>query len=68
MCDVDEDGVVKLWNRGEGFGEVRWRGIISVDLENALLGHPAVKYSVRVGISSPEVAGGRWAAVVLRRE
>ena len=63
---VDEDGVVKIVDRAKDMVKSGGEWISSVDLENALMGHPAVKEACVVGIPHPKWQERPLAAVVLK--
>src|SRR6266481_1848522 len=54
VATVDEDGVVKIVDRAKDLVKSGGEWISSVDLENALMGHPAVKEACVVGIPHPK--------------
>jgi fatty-acyl-CoA synthase len=63
---IDEDGIVKLVDRAKDLVKSGGEWISSVDLENALMGHPAVKEACVVGIPHPKWQERPLAAVVLK--
>jgi fatty-acyl-CoA synthase len=63
---MDADGIVKLVDRAKDLVKSGGEWISSVDLENALMGHPAVKEACVVGIPHPKWQERPLAAVVLR--
>ncbi len=63
---IDEDGIVKLVDRAKDLVKSGGEWISSVDLENALMGHPAVKEACVVGIAHPKWQERPLAAVVLK--
>jgi fatty-acyl-CoA synthase len=63
---IDEEGFVKLVDRTKDLVKSGGEWISSVDLENALMGHPAVKEACVVGIPHPKWQERPLAAVVLR--
>ena len=63
---MDEHGYVKIVDRAKDLVKSGGEWISSVDLENALMGHPAVKEACVVGIRHPKWDERPLAAVVLR--
>jgi len=66
VATIDEEGYVKLVDRAKDLVKSGGEWISSVDLENALMGHPAVKEACVVGIPHPKWQERPLAAVVLR--
>ena len=66
VATVDEDGVVKIVDRAKDLVKSGGEWISSVDLENTLMGHPAVKEACVVGIPHPKWQERPLAAVVLK--
>ena len=66
VATIDEEGYVKLVDRTKDMVKSGGEWISSVDLENALMGHPAVKEACVVGIPHPKWQERPLAAVVLR--
>lgn len=66
VATIDEEGFVKLVDRTKDLVKSGGEWISSVDLENALMGHPAVKEACVIGISHPKWQERPLAAVVLR--
>jgi len=66
VATIDEEGFVKLVDRTKDMVKSGGEWISSVDLENALMGHPAVKEACVVGIPHPKWQERPLAAVVLR--
>jgi fatty-acyl-CoA synthase len=66
VATVDEDGIVKIVDRAKDLVKSGGEWISSVDLENALMGHPAVKEACVVGIPHPKWQERPLAAVVLK--
>ena len=66
VATIDEDGIVKIVDRTKDLVKSGGEWISSVDLENALMGHPAVKEACVVGIPHPRWQERPLAAVVLR--
>jgi fatty-acyl-CoA synthase len=63
---MDEDGYVKIVDRAKDLVKSGGEWISSVDLENALMGHPAVKEACVVGIPHPKWQERPLAAIVLK--
>ena len=63
---IDEDGFVKLVDRAKDLVTSGGEWISSVDLENALMGHPAVKEACVVGVPHPKWQERPLAAIVLK--
>jgi fatty-acyl-CoA synthase len=66
VATIDEDGIVKLVDRAKDLVKSGGEWISSVDLENALMGHPAVKEACVVGVAHPKWQERPLAAVVLK--
>jgi len=66
VATIDAEGFVKLVDRTKDLVKSGGEWISSVDLENALMGHPAVKEACVVGIPHPKWQERPLAAVVLR--
>lgn len=66
VASMDEDGYVKIVDRAKDLVKSGGEWISSVDLENTLMGHPAVKEACVVGIPHPKWQERPLAAVVLR--
>jgi len=66
MAIVDQDGIVKLVDRAKDLVKSGGEWISSVELENALMGHPAVKEACVVGIPHPKWQERPLAVVVLK--
>jgi len=66
VATMDEDGYVKIVDRTKDLVKSGGEWISSVDLENALMGHPAVKEACVVGIPHPKWQERPLAAVVLK--
>jgi fatty-acyl-CoA synthase len=66
VAAMDEDGYVKIVDRAKDLVKSGGEWISSVDLENALMGHPAVKEACVVGIPHPKWQERPLAAVVLK--
>jgi len=63
---IDSDGIMKLVDRAKDLVKSGGEWISSVDLENMLMGHPAVKEACVVGVPHPKWQERPLAAVVLR--
>jgi len=66
VATIDEDAYVKIVDRAKDLVKSGGEWISSVDLENALMGHPAVKEACVVGIPHPKWLERPLAAVVLK--
>src|SRR5262245_11908169 len=66
VATMDEDGYVKIVDRAKDMVKSGGEWISSVDLENALMGHPSVKEACVVGIPHPKWLERPLAAVVLK--
>jgi len=66
VATMDEDGYVKIVDRAKDLVKSGGEWISSVDLENTLMGHPAVKEACVVGITHPKWQERPLAAVVLK--
>jgi fatty-acyl-CoA synthase len=66
VATMDEDGYVKIVDRAKDMVKSGGEWISSVDLENALMGHPAVKEACVVGIPHPRWLERPLAAIVLK--
>lgn len=66
IATLDEEGYIKIVDRSKDMVKSGGEWISSVDLENALMGHPAVKEACVVGLPHPKWAERPLAAVVLR--
>jgi fatty-acyl-CoA synthase len=66
VATMDEDGYVKIVDRAKDLVKSGGEWISSVDLENALMGHPAVKEACVVGIPHPKWQERPFAAIVLK--
>ena len=62
---IDEDGYIKLVDRSKDLIKSGGEWISSVDLENALMGHPAVKEAAVIGVPHPKWQERPLAVVVL---
>jgi fatty-acyl-CoA synthase len=66
VATMDEDGYVKIVDRAKDLVKSGGEWISSVDLENSLMGHPAVKEACVVGIPHPKWQERPLAAIVLK--
>lgn len=65
MAHIDEEGFIKLVDRSKDLIKSGGEWISSQDLENALMGHPAVKEAAVVGVPHPKWQERPLAVVVL---
>ena len=54
VCTMDDEGFIKIVDRAKDLVKSGGEWISSVDLENTLMGHPAVKEAAVVGIPHPK--------------
>jgi len=54
MGHIDEHGYMKLVDRSKDLIKSGGEWISSVDLENTLMGHPAVKEAAVIGVPHPK--------------
>jgi fatty-acyl-CoA synthase len=66
VATIDEDGIMKLVDRTKDLVKSGGEWISSVDLENNLMAHPAVKEACVVGLPHPKWQERPIAAVVLK--
>jgi fatty-acyl-CoA synthase len=66
IATMDDEGFIKLVDRAKDLVKSGGEWISSVDLENTLMGHPAVKEAAVVGIPHPKWQERPLAAVVLK--
>jgi fatty-acyl-CoA synthase len=66
IVTIDPEGYVRITDRAKDLIKSGGEWISSVDLENLLMGHPAVKEAAVVGVSHPRWAERPVACVVLR--
>jgi len=66
VATMDQDGYVKIVDRAKDLVKSGGEWISSVDLENTLMGHPAVKEACVVGIPHPKWQERPLAAIVLK--
>jgi fatty-acyl-CoA synthase len=62
---IDEDGYVKIVDRSKDLIKSGGEWISSVDMENELMGHPAVREAAVIGIPHPKLLERPLAVVVL---
>jgi fatty-acyl-CoA synthase len=65
VATIDEEGYVKIVDRSKDMIKSGGEWISSVDLENALMGHPAVREAAVVGVAHPKWQERPLAVVVL---
>jgi fatty-acyl-CoA synthase len=63
---MDEDGCVKIVDRIKDLIKSGGEWISSVDMENALMGHPAVREAAVIGVPHPKLQERPLAVVVLK--
>jgi len=66
VATIDPEGFVKLTDRTKDLIKSGGEWISSVDLENAIMGHPAVKEAAVIAVLHPKWAERPLAAVVLK--
>ncbi len=66
VATIDEEGYVKIVDRTKDLVKSGGEWISSLDLENALMAHPAIKEACVVGIPHPKWQERPLAAVVLK--
>jgi fatty-acyl-CoA synthase len=66
IATIDEEGCIKLVDRAKDLVKSGGEWISSVDLENNLMGHPAVKEACVVGVPHPKWVERPVAAIVLK--
>ncbi len=66
VATLDEEGIIKIVDRAKDLVKSGGEWISSVDLENSLMGHPAVKEACVVGIPHPKWQERPLATVVLK--
>jgi fatty-acyl-CoA synthase len=64
---IDADGIMKIVDRAKDLVKSGGEWISSVDLENTLMGHPAVKEACVVGVPHPRWQERPLAAIVLKQ-
>src|SRR6202012_1078885 len=66
VANMDEEGYIKIVDRAKDLVKSGGEWISSVDLENTLMGHPAVKEAAVIGVPHPKWQERPLAAVVLK--
>jgi fatty-acyl-CoA synthase len=66
VATIDDEGFVKIVDRAKDLVKSGGEWISSVDLENTLMGHPAVKEAAVVGVPHPKWQERPIAVVVLK--
>jgi fatty-acyl-CoA synthase len=66
IANMDADGFIKIVDRAKDLVKSGGEWISSVDLENTLMGHPAVKEAAVIGVTHPKWQERPLAAVVLK--
>ena len=66
MGTIDPEGIIKVVDRAKDLVKSGGEWISSVDLENALMGHPAVREACVVGVPHPKWQERPLALVVLK--
>jgi fatty-acyl-CoA synthase len=66
VVTIDPEGYVRITDRSKDLIKSGGEWISSVDLENALMGHPAVREAAVVAVAHPKWGERPVAAVVLR--
>jgi fatty-acyl-CoA synthase len=66
VATLDDEGIIKIVDRAKDLVKSGGEWISSVDLENTLMGHPAVKEAAVVGVPHPKWQERPLAAVVLK--
>ena len=67
VATIDREGYVKITDRTKDLVKSGGEWISSVDLENALMGHPAVAQAAVIAAERPKWGGRRVAVVVLKQ-
>ena len=67
VATMDDDGYIKLVDRSKDLIKSGGEWISSVDLENAVMGHPAVKEAAVIGVAHPRWSERPLAVVVLKQ-
>jgi fatty-acyl-CoA synthase len=67
VATMDEDGYIRLVDRSKDLIKSGGEWISSVDLENAVMGHPAVKEAAVIGVPHPKWEERPLAVVVLKQ-
>ena len=66
VATIDDEGFIKIVDRAKDLVKSGGEWISSVDLENTLMGHPAVKEACVIGVPHPKWQERPLAAVVLK--
>jgi fatty-acyl-CoA synthase len=66
VATIDSEGFIKIVDRAKDLVKSGGEWISSVDLENTLMGHPAVKEAAVIGVPHPKWQERPLAAVVLK--
>ncbi|MHB8502831.1 MAG: long-chain fatty acid--CoA ligase [Candidatus Acidiferrales bacterium] len=66
IATMDDEGFIKIVDRAKDLVKSGGEWISSVDLENKLMGHPAIKEAAVVGVPHPKWQERPLAAVVLK--
>jgi fatty-acyl-CoA synthase len=66
VATMDEEGFIKIVDRAKDLVKSGGEWISSVDLENTLMGHPAVKEAAVIGVAHPKWQERPVAVVVLK--
>ena len=66
VATMDDEGFIKLVDRAKDLVKSGGEWISSVDLENTLMGHPAVKEAAVIGVSHPKWQERPLAVIVLK--
>jgi len=68
VATMDADGYIRLVDRSKDLIKSGGEWISSVDLENAVMGHPAVKEAAVIGVPHPKWEERPLAVVVLKQD
>ena len=68
VATMDAEGYIKIVDRAKDLVKSGGEWISSVDLENTLMGHPAVKEAAVIGVPHPKWQERPLAAVVLKEQ
>jgi fatty-acyl-CoA synthase len=66
VATMDDEGFIKIVDRAKDLVKSGGEWISSVDLENTLMGHPAVKEAAVIGVPHPKWQERPLAAIVLK--
>jgi len=66
VCTIDEHGYLQLVDRSKDLVKSGGEWISSVDLENLIMGHPAIKEAAVIGLAHPKWVERPVAVAVLR--